>query len=302
MRIRPLAFVILGVSAFACGIDVRGVAPAADGGASDGGGEAGTEGRVVTDGGDGQDTVGFDAGVADAACTPTLIDDSLGAIDPNKWIVQETNNSDRPAPIQSGSRKIVSMIGGDRDSARGALFLAKAVPTKAFDVQFRFAVDCSTNWFNGGCADGMAVSWTDVSALAGGSLASAIANAGNGQGFGIPNALAGGAVGIDIYRNASDPDTPAIEILALDGKRTPGTYPWIVQSASGNYGGAYAHTMLLHFRGGLLTVSVDNKPLLSNVAVPATSTSAFGFSAGTGGENGVFYVWEVHAAFYGCDP
>ena len=99
--------------AFACGIDVRGASPngAADAAAD---AEAGAEGHVAG-GGDDQEGVGFDAG-GDASCDPTRIDDSLDSIDGTKWITQEINNQDRPAPIPSGSKHIISLIGGDRAS------------------------------------------------------------------------------------------------------------------------------------------------------------------------------------------
>jgi hypothetical protein len=301
VRFRLLAFVVAaacgGALAFACGIDVRGAAGAPSADATVDAGEAGTEGHVVDPGGDSDASVGF---AGDASCAPTKIDDPLTTID-SKWIVQEKNNSNRPAVISSGDSKIVSMIGGDRDDARGALFLANPVPTRAFDVQFKFAVDCGLYWWSG-CADGMAAVWLDVSALGGGALAGAVANAGTGSTFGIPNGLTGAGVGIDIHQNPGDPSTPAIEILSIDGTRALGSYPWIVKSTSDKYDGAVAHTMRLSLRAGLLTATLDGKPLVSGVATTPTTSSAFGFTAATGGENGVFYVWDFHAAFFSCDP
>jgi hypothetical protein len=291
------------VISVACGIDVTG---ASAGPTDDAGAESGADARSgapegLVGGGD-SDSVGFDAGVADAACTPTTIDDPLQAIDGTRWISQETNNNGRPTPVQANPNKIISFIGSDRSGARGALWLVNAVPTQALDVQFRFAVDCGPYIWSG-CADGLAVAWLEVGGLGPGALAPALGNAGTGNGFGIPTGLAGAAVSVDIYTNSGDPQTPALEILDVDGVRTPGGYPWIVQSSSNDdYGGSNAHTMRLHLRKGLLTASVDGKDVLTDVAVRPTKQSGFGFTAATGGDNGVFYVWDFHAAFFDCDP
>ncbi len=307
-----LACVVLAAT-FACGLGVTGSlaigadasAPDADlreGGATDDGG-----GSVVVVGGDGDASVGipFDAGAFDAACDATTIDDPLSSLGP-AWLVTSDNNPTHPQVVELnvGSKKVnvVELVAYDQNGARGAIWLATPVPTQALDVQFTYAAGCGPSGFWGGsnCADGLAAVWLGDDAK---SVASTIANPTTGSTLGIPPAQNGAGVAVDLYQNSSigDPSTPALELLAIDGTKAPGTYGWVLQGASGDgFGNYYVHTVNLHLRSAELTVSVDGKARFSNVAVHATQNSAFGLTAATGGENGRFFAWDFHGAFFAC--
>jgi hypothetical protein len=308
---RPHAFaalVVLGMIAVAvaCGVDVVGIGP--DMGASSGGpgdGAAPGEGGVEVIGGDdGGIGVGvpFDAGVADAACDATLLDDPLSTIG-SKWLVTHASDDAWPKieTIQlsgGSSRDVVSLIEPSQNGARGAIWLATPVPTQALDVQFQYAALCGTGTFDG-CADGLAAVWLGDTT----SVPMATTGASNGSSFGVPPGLGGAGLAVDLFQNGNlgDPSVPALEVLALDGTKTPASYHWVAQGASDpNYGNGHVRTVRLHLRGAQLTVSVDGSPAFTNVAVPSVSSSAFGFTAATGGQNGLFYVWDFHAAFYTC--
>jgi hypothetical protein len=291
----------------ACGVDVVGIAPAADasGGGPDDGAPPGEGGAEVIGGDDGGIGVGvpFDAGVADASCDATLLDDPLSTIDSKKWLVTHANDDAWPKietiQLSGGSmRDVVSLIEPSQNGARGAIWLATPVPTQALDVQFQYAALCGTGTFDG-CADGMAAVWLGDTA----SVPMATAGASNGSSFGVPPALGGAGLAVDLFQNSNlgDPSVPALEVLALDGTKTPASYRWVAQGASDpTYGNGHVRTVRLHLRGAQLTVSVDGSPAFMNVAVPSVSSSAFGFTAATGGQNGLFYVWDFHAAFYTC--
>ncbi len=303
--------------AAACGIDVRGSSGGAAG-SDAASGDATIDADGLVDGeapalgdadiGDAGVGVPFDAGLADAACDATTLDDPLTGIDATKWLVTSQGNPGRPAPVRAGNggsaRNIISMIADHYNSARGGLWLANAVPTRALDVQFRAAADCGS-WLGDGCADGFTAVWLDASSVPAGGIATAVNAAGNGSTLGVPNNLGGGGFAIDLFQNSNlnDPPSPALEVLAIRSTQAPASYPWVVQGVSSYaYGNAYVHTYDLHLRNAQLTVSVDGKPVMANVAVPATTQSVFGFTAATGGQNGVFYVWDFHAAFFACDP
>ncbi|HEY8074394.1 MAG TPA: hypothetical protein VIF62_09795 [Labilithrix sp.] len=312
-RLQAFALACVALAAtYACGLSVTGsmevgadaaapTAPATEGGATGDGGDS-----LVVVGGDSDAAVGvpFDAGAFDASCDATTIDDPLTSLGP-AWLVSSDNNPSHPAVVQlqAGSKKFdaISLVAQDQDSARGAIWLASPVPTQALDVQFQYAAGCgNTGWFSSSCADGFAAVWVGDNAT---NVATTIAGATSGASFGVPPGQNGAGVAVDIYQNSSlgDPGTPALELLAIDGTKTPGSYKWAVQGQSGDgYGNYSIRTVNLHLRSGALSVSVDGKPVFTNVAVHPTQTSAFGFTAATGGENGRFYAWDFHAAFFAC--
>jgi hypothetical protein len=246
----------------------------------------------------------FDAGVVDAACTPILIDDPLSSINPALWTITSAGNPGHPSVVVNSSLDFVSLVNAHDDGARGGIWLTTTQPTTAFDVQFQLFVACGSHWFDG-CGDGFAAAWLDGASILPGGLAPAVNNARDHETFGIPRGMNGNALALDIYTNDSigDPGTPALEVISVNGALEPATYPWV--RASLGYGALTGHPHVLHLqvRKGLLTVLVDGLATsLTDITVQPVQTSVFGLTAATGGENGVFYVWDFHAAFFPCDP
>jgi hypothetical protein len=252
-------------------------------------------------------TIPFDAGEVDvdAGCNTVAIDDPLSSISASRWLVTSSGNPGLPAPVSTNVGDIVKLV-TTRDGSRGALWLTNPVPLQAFDVQFTVFGDCgSYDIFDPSCADGFVAAWLDTSGA--GDLGAALDNAGTGSSFGIPSGLSGGGVAIDLHQNGfpiSDPYTPSLEALAIDGSMAPATYDWSKSTAQHTRLAGYTHTIGLRLRGTALTVSYDGQPAYGGapVTVPATPSGTFGFTAATGGENAVFYVWDFHAVFYDCLP
>jgi hypothetical protein len=313
------AFVLaLGVAPLvACGLDAVGaqaISDASPNGAPDGAapseGEGGGDGDGASPGlpdGDVPEatTIPFDAGEVDAGCNTVTIDDPLSSISPSRWLVTSNgNNAGLPAVVGTTAGDIVKLV-TTRGGSRGGLWLANPVPLAAFDVQFTVYGACeSTDWWDYSCADGLAAAWLDTTGVSSG-LGAALGNAGSGSTLGIPTGLSGAGIAIDYFQNAaplSDPFVPSLETIAIDGTKPPATYDWTKAAAQHTHLSGYTHTIGLRLRGTTLSVSYDGAPAYAPVTVPATPSGTFGFTAATGGESAVFYVWDFHAVFYDCVP
>jgi hypothetical protein len=269
----------------------------------------GTGGALPEDAG----TAPLDAGTSNATgdvaapeaappCAPTLtFTDPLSTIDATRWLtIKDSSNGDHPKVVMMGSESplsgsVVSLLSPNDNSSRGGIWLAMPVPTRALDVKLSLQIVCTDP---NNCADGFAIAWLDSSDK------SVLDTAASGRTFGIPPGVDGGAMSLDLWKNSetTDPDVPYVGVLAIDGSKNLGYYPWNVMASPKTPSLVNAlHTIALRLRAGALTVSVDDVTAASG-AVPSGFSGLFGITAGTGGANAVFLVRDVTASFYDCDP
>lgn len=294
MRRRALVAASIGALAAACGIDALGslvVEPPSERGEGD-------EGGV--------DAASLDAGSSDAAdatveaeaaprCDASVVVvDPLDALDGGTWIViADTTNVGYPAVETTGEGPAVGLVNDAGGTNLGALYLAKPIPIRAFDVKVRSIVTCPDG---GGCSDGLAFTWlaTDAGAAALQSFVSTPT-------FGIPPFVAGAGVAFDLQTDLApnDPAAPSVSLLSIDGVGAPGAYDWHTKSAPApTFAGSRDITLAL--RKGHLTVRVDGAPAIDG-PVDAGFTGYFGMSASNGLALGRFALKSFRATFYECE-
>ncbi len=202
-----------------------------------------------------------------------------------------------PVPIDAGDPDAgpTFFVPPEQVSAISGLWQLTRVPLRAFDIQLDFRVNCTKA---GSCADGLGIAWVDAAALA----APNMNDVGGAEGF--PEAVSGGGVIVDDYRNdstgSSDPPVPALEIVKLDATKLVGKYPWVVSTVAVDFRGAW-HTLTISVRGSSVTVGYDGKQSFIGT-VPMVASGLVGITAGTGGQTDAVAVRNVKASFYDCMP
>lgn len=233
---------------------------------------------------------------ADAGCSPTVSADPLTTLDPAKWVVvANTDNAGYPQVTTPGGAAPGAWVElvHDVDFAKGGIWWAQKLATRAFDVSFAVYVECGAK-----CGDGIAFAWVDAPSAAD------LANGDNGAVLGIPKQVAGAAVELDLFQNdeLGDGPAPSMRVLRLDATKSPGTYAWVVASSPKDDAlkGA-VHTIALRLRAGVVHVSVDAKEVTSGAVASGFSGYA-GLTAANGGFNGRVFVRDFSAKTYACDP
>jgi hypothetical protein len=235
----------------------------------------------MVDAGDAGD--GGDAG-------PTRID--AGA----EWLlIHDGSNAPYPQIDPSPEGPAASLVKPNGYSNLGAIYLPKPIVIRAFDVSFRYLMTCAPE-DAGGCSDGIAVVWLEATDAGAGPLQTYSSAAT----FGVPSAVKGGGVIFDVHQDTgqSDPPTPAVSTLAIDGVGTPGQYDWHTKNASYPMMNG-KHDVALSLRAGVITVKIDGQPVVSGPVIydfPAW----FGIAASQGGQTGLFVVRNFKATFYEC--
>ncbi len=289
MRRAVLAASLVPLAALACGLQVKGKGPPEDGG-TDGlqQGPAG-DGGAISD-----SSVEVEGGsIADAGCS-VVVDEPFAVLNPNLWLTtHDKENGDYPKVVSIGTENLLALIEQNAGEARGGVWLKPNVPLSGFDLDFNFRTSCTL------CGDGFTVAW--VSPGTPKQLDDAVDN----KGLGVPRALSGGAVAVDLFTNGDlgDTDTPNVSLLDIDGTKVPGSYKWIVTTSPKrldllNRPGGSAISVRL--RGTTVTVRIDGEVVTQGNVQTAIAEGTFGFTAGTGGRTAGFFVKDVKATFYRC--
>jgi hypothetical protein len=296
--------------AVGCGVDVVGVPAPMDGGpsvttppsTSPGTTDAapvltdsGADGSIVTPGDSGTDgDAPSDGGVdAPVPCLPTVIDDPLTTLDLSRWI-KVSNDAAYPTVEEPPSQNVAMVVLLDMQQARRSGFWLKdPVPTRAFDVSFKYLVLCP---MGNHCGDGFGVGWYNTTSPAD------LANADTGGGLGMPK-TPGGALTISLLKNFQSNDT--IKPVTQQILSVTNGLPGVVSTTSSS--DAYVRelrTVTLRLRSGVLAVTNAGASSSQSTSGATTSsfTGMFGFHAGTGGDTGGFYIGSFHGEFYACDP
>jgi hypothetical protein len=186
----------------------------------------------------------------------------------------------------------LSLLRGATSDARGGLWLRERVPTQAFDISLSFFIGCDA------CADGLAVAWLEALDLR------VTDNANTGRSFGLPRAVRGGAAAIDLYQNAETGDgtAPGLQLLDLDGVRDPGTYGWTKAALPVPGVTKAEHKLELRARKGDVEARIDGGPSVKARVKVGFLEGLFGITAATGGDTARFFVRNLDARFYRCDP
>lgn len=222
-----------------------------------------------------------------------VVEDPLSAIDASTWIlIADTSNAGWPQVETTAEGPAVALVTPASGGNLGAIYLAKPLPIRAFDVKVRSLATCPDA---GGCSDGLAMV---MLATDGG--AAALQTYTSTPTFGIPASVPGIAVAFDLQTDVgpNDPTSPSVSLLAIDGS-APGQYDWHTKSAPaptfvGN------RDLTLSLRKGQITATVGGQPAIAG-PVDAGFTGYFGFAASTGGAIGHFVLRNFSGTFYECD-
>lgn len=269
----------------ACGLTARG-SGAPDGGAID---------PSTPDG-----APAIDAGIEEDAPPPlpcsVEFDEPFATkgLDPTKWLTtQNVANTGYPQPIVI-DRNLVAMLEPTTPDARGGLWYIPRVPFTAFDVDMDVQLTCDSS----SCGDGLAVVFLDPTDEV------ALDTAGAASSLGIPNALNGAAVAIDLAKHAelADGEAPSIGVLEIDASKTPGAYPWTLTFGPPNPDlRNKPHRLALSMRNKQVTVSLDGVQVISGAMPRLPDEGTFGFTAASGSWTARIFLGDVHAKFYRCN-
>jgi hypothetical protein len=232
------------------------------------------------------------------ACVPMVqITDPLTTIDTTRWqVVKDGSNGDHPKVVTGGESPltgaVLSLVLPGSGNSRGGVWLMAPVPTRAFDVKLSTYVQCG-----GACADGLVIVWASTTDR------TLLDTAPSGRALGIPAKSNGGALLLDLYQNveSSDPPTPNLSVLQLDGTKNPGDYAWSKASTpkTDSLLGT-EHTLELRLRKGMLEVKVDGATV-ANAPTGSGFPALFGVTAATGADKALFLIRNFSGAFYDCD-
>lgn len=269
----------------ACGLTVRGSAEPDDAG--------GIDASLA-------DVSVNDAGMEETAPEPPCLVEfdepfATATFDPTKWFTtRNAANAGYPKP-HAIDRQLVLMLEPTTTNARGGLWYAHDVPFTAFDIDLDLQIACDNA---ASCGDGLAIVFLDPADET--KLEAATA----GASLGIPAALNGGAVAVDLAKNAelADGEAPSIGILDIDATKTPGAYAWTLTfSPADPTLKTKAHRLAMSMRHKQVSVKLDGAVVISGAMPHLPTAGTFGFTAASGGWTARIFFGDLHAKFYRCN-
>lgn len=277
--------VLLPLLLTACGLTARGS------GAPDGGDLEGAT----------RDAGTIDAGVEEDAAPPVPcsveFDEPFATkgFDSTKWLATQNDaNVGYPQPVVLG-RNLVLMLEPTAANARGGLWYIPRVPFVAFDIDIDVQITCDDT---SSCGDGLAIVFLDPTDELG------LDAAGTASTLGIPGALDGGGVAIDLAKHTglADGEAPNVSILEIDATKTPGAYPWTLTFSPPNDDlRNKPHRLALSMRQKQVTVKLDGAQVITGAMPRLPAEGTFGFTAASGSWTARVFFGDLHAKFYRCN-
>jgi hypothetical protein len=297
MRVVRRILGLLVVVSAACGLRAMGQAEPGESDAGpaigdvDAGGGPPAPAEAGTDAGaDADADAGFDA----AGCVVEVNETFGTAIDGGVWsVLRNAQNGELPLVREVDGKNALVMIEEGQEQAHGGVWLEQTVPLGAFDVSLAVGASCPNP-----CGDGFTIAWFPAA------TDTQLADAVSGSGLGIPRALTGAAVSLDLAMNAQtgESTTPNVSILDIDGKKQPSTYDWTVSSSA-----VVAdlvekvNTIDVRVRGTSVTVKINGQVATQGAVTASVANGRFGLTASTGAFESDVFVRDLSAKFYRCN-